>query len=169
MSNVHQILETDHRELDALFDSVFAAVKAADRDLTFSTLDLFWARLAMHIRAEHLLLFPAIRNTAEGSSAAVAEQLERLRHDHDFFMTRLARAIKALRLTPHFGNETETLKIVREIITAVRERLIEHNVIEEEVVYPSANHLENTADLAAAIRKELDNYPARFARPASPK
>lgn len=160
--NAHDLLEADHRELDALFEKVFAAVEAADRDATFKTLDLFWARLAMHIRAEHLCLFPAIRQAAV-SDPEILELLDRLRHDHDFFMTELARAIKALRLTYHFGNEPETLSVVREIVTAVRDRLIEHNLIEEKTIYDLRDAVPDPAKLAQAVRNELENYPQRFA------
>ncbi len=160
--NARELLESDHRELNALLEKVFAAADAADRDATFKTLDLFWARLAMHIRAEHLCLFPAIRNSANAPDEAMLQIVERLRHDHDFFMTELARAIKALRLTYHFGNEPETLVTVGTIITAVRDRLADHDRIEEEVVYPSADGVDAGSDLAAAVKRELDNYPARF-------
>lgn len=160
--NICDLLKADHRDLDALFDKVFDAAASDDRELTFSTLDLFWARLAMHIRAEHLCLFPAIRDAAEGCDTQMTELLDRLRHDHDFFMTELARAIKALRLTNDPANEGETLQIVRTIITAVRVRLVEHDSIEEELVYPAADDAADAHELAANVRRELDNYPARF-------
>lgn len=159
-----ELLESDHRELDGLFDKVFAAVDSGNCDATFKTLDLFWARLAMHIRAEHLCVFPAIREAADVSGTEIPALLDRLRHDHDFFMTELSRAIKALRLTYNFGNEPETIEIVRTIISAVRDRLIEHNLIEEAIVYQCADQAAGQAALATAVKKELDNYPARFVR-----
>ena len=92
--------------------------------------------------------------------------LAELRHDHDYFMVELARAIKAARLMLHFGNETETLANINEILQGVRQRLAVHNITEENDVYPlasepflSAKQLEETA---AGIRKELNKFPTRY-------
>ena len=80
-SNIEDILEADHGELDSLLARVFAAIEAGDRDETYRSLDFFWARhstgawssmgsrrfwagLAMHIGAEQLWLFPAARKLA---------------------------------------------------------------------------------------------------------
>lgn len=52
-------LADDHSEMDALLEEFFDALCCADVELIYQTLDFFWARLAMHIRAEHLHLFPA--------------------------------------------------------------------------------------------------------------
>ena len=175
-SNIEDILEADHGELDSLLARVFAAIEAGDRDETYRSLDFFWARLAMHIRAEHLRLFPAARRIAENGredSGDVPRLLEDLQHDHDFFMRNLARAIKAMRLVFDFGNETETFEIVRDLLGEIKERLVVHNRIEEERIYPLANEalLEPTEleTLSRSVKKELDNYPQRFAagRPGS--
>ena len=69
----------------------------------FELLDLFWARLAIHIRAENLHLFPALANapasrfTGKGGLPTRDEAhnvLLQLRSDHDFFMKELAEMIK---------------------------------------------------------------------------
>jgi hypothetical protein len=92
--------------------------------------------------------------------------LDELRRDHDLFMTQLARAIKALRLTFDFGNCTETLTFVRELIEEVRGRLALHNHNEETRLYPLASATNLPPDKAAAltqgIETELTKYPARF-------
>jgi iron-sulfur cluster repair protein YtfE (RIC family) len=166
--SIYQLLESDHRELDELMDEAFSAIRSADKDLAYSRLDLFWARLAMHIRAEHVRLFPALRHVAERSGRAdTLELLTEMRHDHDFFMRELARAIKAMRLVFHFGNEAETFETVTGILVAVRDRLALHNRIEEEKIYPLVNPgiLSDTdaEQVVQAVRKELDNYPQRLA------
>ena len=55
-----------------------------------------WARLAVHIRTEHLHLFPAIARRVNAAERAI----DRLRADHDFFMRELAQAIAILREFP---------------------------------------------------------------------
>lgn len=163
---IHNLLESDHAELDHLLEAARAAVAAKDKDKAYQTLDYFWARLAMHIRAEHQRLFPAIRD-AENTPVEILEILELLRHDHDFFMRELARAIKAMRLVFYFGNDDETFEIVRDLLEAVAGRLADHNRIEEERIYTLANPEflppGEVEPLDRSIRKELDNYPQRFA------
>jgi iron-sulfur cluster repair protein YtfE (RIC family) len=167
---IHDILESDHRELDHLLDQLFVHLEGSDAEAIYRSLDLFWARLAMHIRAEHQRLFPALRDGI--SDPAIRETLPdllaRLREDHDFFMVELARAIKAARLVFYFGNESESFAIIRELVTAVKERLLIHNQIEESELYPLASEpllsSEQIDDAIAGIRKELAKLPPRFAR-----
>jgi iron-sulfur cluster repair protein YtfE (RIC family) len=157
-------LESDHRDLDNL---LLELTRTLDVDVAkaFHLLDLFWARLAVHIRAEHLVVFPAVLEITKGRDEIVAI-LKGLRHDHDFFMKELARAIKAMRLMAHFGNETETITIVRSLIEGVGSRLAEHNRTEEELIYPlvSAKHAGDAQarSIAARTMKEIQNMPARF-------
>ena len=169
-------LECDHIELDRLFDEVFTAIGGADCAEVFQRLDLFWARLAMHIRAEHLHLFPAVRwlseqagSDAVSETAGLPELLDELRRDHDLFMVQLARAIKAMRLTFHFGNGDETLTFVSGLLDEVRDRLAIHNRNEETRIYILASEAWLPADMAAALRwgidTELSKIPPRF-RPA---
>ena len=165
---IRNILESDHQELDVLLAEAESALAVADPEAVFRSLDLFWARLAMHIRAEHVRLFPALREARvdEDRRVRLLELMAELRHDHDFFMVELARAIKAARLMFYFGNETETFANVREILDRVKQRLASHNITEENDVYPladepflSAKQLEETA---AGIVEELNKYPARY-------
>ena len=48
------LLVHDHLDLKELLVRVVAALKGVDAVAAFDLLDRFWARLAMHIRAEHL-------------------------------------------------------------------------------------------------------------------
>jgi hypothetical protein len=179
-SEVESILEADHAELDTLLERTFRAIESADCREVYLALDYFWARLAMHIRAEHLRLFPAVREIAESKAEAdggvnfddIPQLLEQLRHDHDFFMTELARAIKALRLVFSFGNEADTLSIVGELTHQVSQRLIAHNEVEEKRIYTliSAEFLapEAIGELKLSIDKELSNLPQRFRQASAP-
>ena len=152
------LLTFDHRELDLLFDRVFECLDRSDRNETYRSLDLFWARLAMHIRAEHLHLFPAIVRYGDES---LREVIEGLRADHDFFMKELAAVIKLLRAA---GNEWDR-DFLHERLTRVRTRLAVHNDAEEERIYPARflGDERHIADgLREAILKELSNMPLRF-------
>jgi hypothetical protein len=52
------VLVNDHSELDALADDLLSALDEK-RLKAFERIDLLWARLAVHIRAEHLCPFPS--------------------------------------------------------------------------------------------------------------
>lgn len=100
-------LARDHASLDRLLDELRAALDAGDITRSHERLDLFWARLAVHIRAEHLQLFPAVLNAlTENKESDVSKTsflsqaqhtIDELRRDHDFFMHELSRAIIVMR------------------------------------------------------------------------
>ena len=100
------LLERDHEELDGVLGELFLALDHGERDESFARLDLLWARLAVHIRAEHLCLFPAILGapqtllTGRGDAPNLEElqsAIRVLRSDHDFFMHELAGAVNLMR------------------------------------------------------------------------
>ena len=99
-------LARDHAELESLLSKVCLALELGEVQQIHSSLDLFWARLAVHIRAEHLQLFPAIlralkenlNDPGPAPALTVAQNWsEELSLDHDFFMHELAQAIKTVR------------------------------------------------------------------------
>ena len=166
MQTVEALLLDDHGQIDDLLKDAFGAVDAGAYGAAFDKLDLFWAHLAMHIRAEHLHLFPSILSRCgEGATTLNAHEiLELLRDDHNFFMHELARAIKSLRAA---GDEdaASTWGTVRAQLIHLRERLTEHNRIEETHVYPLLGALMDGVEsdhLAGLLKKELDNLPPRF-------
>lgn len=57
-----ELMERDHELLGDLLQKLEGALERRDVVKSFSLLDLFWARLAVHIRAENVCLFPAIVN-----------------------------------------------------------------------------------------------------------
>ena len=170
---ISQLMEHDHRELSTLLDDLRAALAEPTQTRGFELLDRFWARLAVHIRAENLCLFPALlRAVTAGSSDGtrptldeVNSAVETLRNDHNFFMEQLSKAVNILRETQSNPKDAEST-IVRNIVAAVCERLREHDLLEEEYVYRwtdivlSVNELEA---LSAALRYQLENMPPRFA------
>lgn len=101
-------LEHDHEELNKILRNLFTALDAGDAKESFRRLDLFWACLAVHIRAEHVCLFPAILRELNSSREQrcdgyapslnnAREAIAQLHNDHDFFMRELASAIKQMR------------------------------------------------------------------------
>ncbi|MDT4951910.1 MAG: hypothetical protein QOJ02_48 [Acidobacteriota bacterium] len=171
------LLERDHEELDGILGELFLALDHGDRDVSFARLDLLWARLAIHIRAEHLCLFPAILCAQQAllTSRCGAPRLEQaqstigvLRSDHDFFMHELAKAInlmQALKGIPDAAAIGEGLGEVRSIVLSVKTRLGTHNQLEENQVYRWIDVLLDEAErstLNARVRRELENLPSRF-------
>jgi hypothetical protein len=169
------LLAHDHSELDATLADVFSALEAGQVERSFRSLDVFWARLAMHIRAENIHLFPALREAstrprrAEGAppQQIVRDIITRLCADHDFFMIELAAAVKQLRKLRR-GERQDTgplIAKVREQMSRVRDRLETHNELEESQAYHWAGLLLDLSEqksLNEAIQRELNNFPARF-------
>src|SRR4029078_11747080 len=101
-ARIPKLLGHDHSELDELLGAFFAAVEKGDLDQSFNTLDVFWARLAVHIVTDHLHFFPTLMAAVERSeqrkengsrppsAQAARDTIARLREDHDFFMQELA-------------------------------------------------------------------------------
>jgi hypothetical protein len=59
-NSVESVLEDDHESLGQLLTELDADLAKPNIARAFELLDLFWARLAVHIRAENLHLFPAL-------------------------------------------------------------------------------------------------------------
>lgn len=170
------LLVKDHAELDLLLRDLPAEFDGGGAGDVPAKLDRAWARLAVHIRAEHLHLFPALLKAAdekrEGATASrptteeVRASLERLRADHDFFMRELAVCVNTLRaLAARGGSPDERLPAVKGRLVAVRERLAEHNRLEEEGVYLWRRALlkaDERKALMSALRREIENLPPRF-------
>ena len=171
------LLAEDHEALDKLLSALLAALDKGDAATAFARLDLFWARLAMHIRAEHVHLFPGILEALDGgtgeradetlTSAEAREAIAKLHGDHDFFMHELAGAIKVMRDRRRTakGDGASEIESVRQVIEALRDRLEAHNKLEEELVYRLPAKLLEPEELTALevqIRDELKNLPPRF-------
>lgn len=167
--NPEQLLSNDHEELDELRHALVTSFDKSDPAEIFARLDLFWARLAVHIRAEHLHLFPSVLNViddafdaSDDTQSRVRDVIKTLRSDHDFFMKELARAMKLMRAV---GGNSETIKEVREIIAMVTVRLEQHNKIEEAAIYNLPSRFLTTSQqtvLVTDIHRELQNAPSRF-------
>jgi hemerythrin-like domain-containing protein len=177
ISEASQRLADDHAALDEVLSQLWKALDTGDVAVSHARLDLFWARLAVHIRAEHLHLFPAVINglsrTSDEQTFALTlseaqSTLERLRADHDFFMHELAQAIGILRdllkaTDRHAGDDG--IRTVWDTILEIEKRLLRHNELEENRIYRWATTILNEqeqADLATRVNAELANRPPRF-------
>jgi len=176
-TSIESLLEDDHESLGKLlteFDGELAKPNIAH---AFELLDLFWARLAVHIRAENLHLFPALANTPTTlfngtgglpTSEEAQNLLVQLRSDHDFFLKELAQSIKAMRVIAGskqaHGDEVED---VRQRLATIAKSLEAHNRLEEMRAYTWPTLLfdqQKLAALRAGIAHELENLPSRFAK-----
>lgn len=182
--NVSQLLAEDHADVGGLFRKLLQAIEAGDARLAFSLLDFLWARLAVHIRAENLCLFPAILraadqlkgsdspNTAAPQPEEARSAISELRIDHDFFMRELAGAVNRMRAQGFDhpdGFPPEELAAIRQIVESVRVRLESHNRLEEEKVYRWPALLLNAEENEGLIndaKREIENLPPRFDMPS---
>jgi hypothetical protein len=168
------LLADDHREIDLILDELFGAFEKQDAAEVYQKLDFFWARLAMHIRAENLHLFPTILKAAQSDEPSVLpaapdfvrESIRQLKNDHNFFMRELGGAIKQMRAIRENNRHDAKFGDLREKINVLRERLERHNELEESAVYSWTEALTpaDAAVLRTKIQKELENLPPRFRR-----
>lgn len=180
---MNDFLANDHADLHQLLGELRTSLDTGEVALVYARLDRFWARLGVHIRAEHVRLFPAILralsenpkgHARDAPSLSQAQSvIEELRRDHDFFMHELARAIAVMRdlMANDQQDIAPALEDVRARIAAVEERLATHNTIEESQVYLWTATLlsdEEQAELETLLRNELDNMPRRFAAKTNP-
>ena len=164
VSEAHQRLSDDHSAVGEVLEQLLTALENRDVRTSYSRLDLLWARLAVHIRAEHLHLFPAVAS----ESSATQSTIDLLRVDHDFFMRELAKAIGVLRELPtslNIASDEAKLVAVRDTVREIEKRLATHNAIEEEQIYGLAGTILSEPEqlkLATRINAELENRPSRF-------
>ena len=167
-STVRQQLLDDHRAVHEVLKRVLTALHDKDIAASYSSLDLLWARLAVHIRAEHLHLFPAVINRLSEAQSTV----DTLRVDHDFFMRELARGVGILReLQRAFDGPQDEARLssVLESVLEVERRLENHNEIEENQIYCRASTIltePEQIDLTTRINAELEHRPSRFSAEA---
>jgi len=162
-SSARRRLSDDHHAVSEVLEQLLTALDNRDVKTSYSKLDLLWARLAVHIRAEHLHLFPAVL----GRLPEAQTTIDNLRSDHDFFMRKLARAVGTLRELR--TRDDAALTGVADTVREVEERLDKHNEIEEDEIYAQAGIILTDPEqmqLVAQINAELENRPPRFSEKA---
>ena len=168
------VLTDDHSEIDTLTGDLLAALEEGDKLKVFARLDLLWARLAVHIRAEHLCLFPSILGANFGDTGCgltyqeAQGVIDQLRLDHEFFMRELGTSVNSMRKQQDASNNeavSKQFRKVRSSVVEIQTRLAKHNLLEENHVYKWVNVLMGEAEravLVARIKREIENIPARF-------
>jgi len=174
VSQTRQRLLDDHRAVNEVLKQLLTALHNQDVEASYSKLDLLWGRLGVHIRAEHLHLFPAVINRLTGSmdrppapNLSEAQTIvDKLREDHDFFMRALARAVGILRELPRDSPAgAAQLTSVLDVVLKVEKQLADHNELEENQIYRWVSTIltePEQIDLATRINAELENRPSRF-------
>ena len=169
MAEVRLLLSDDHQAVSEVLQQLLTALDNKDVETSYAKLDLLWARLAVHIRAEHLHLFPTVTSRAPNLSE-VQTIIDNLRTDHDFFMRELARAIGVLRELPKSITSDEAkLTAVSDTVREIERRLATHNEIEEVQIYRWSSIIltkPEQLELIARINAELENRPPRFSAEA---
>ena len=171
------ILSNDHVELGALLMQLLRSLDESNVDEAYARLDTLWARLAVHIRAENVQVFPDILRALDArpsagrqdveDSARLRASIERLRSDHDVFMTELKDAVKAVRrvIDDQDGNRTSVVLRSLRVRLGKLEGAFEKHNREEDLVYPmSASVLDpvEMGDLMKRVRRELTALPPRL-------
>jgi len=174
---IPELMEKDHDALDDLLKRLESSLDKHELISSFELLDLFWARLAVHIRAENLRLFPVILSarseavdTALPPLKEVQSTIQQLRVDHNFFMEELSRAVRQMRqlVKAKFYDQRRLvteLSWIRDRVDAITNRLRAHNEVEEEQVYGWPGLMLNGSRLRIledAIKHEIENLPSRF-------
>ncbi|HWN07826.1 MAG TPA: hemerythrin domain-containing protein [Pyrinomonadaceae bacterium] len=178
---VESLLEDDHESLAQLLTELDGELAKHNFPHAFELLDLFWARLAVHIRAENLHLFPALANaraslfTGTGGLPTRDEAhtlLLQLRSDHNFFMKELSEMIKTMReIADNQRAPAKEIEGVRKRMIIIKKRLETHNQLEEEQAYTWPSLLFDepmVARLSEHLRHELENLPPRFSNGGLP-
>ena len=177
MEHVDEQLIADHHSLDKLLQQLKRALAQRELEDTRAKLDLFWARLAVHIRAEHLHLFPRVLNSLERkqhlpasapTTAAAQASIISLQTDHDLFMSELALAVKIVRGLAAGSDPSALAAALHEIaekVEQVARRLVTHNEMEENQIYRWVSIVlsnDEQVKLWRQISRELQNRPPRF-------
>jgi hemerythrin-like domain-containing protein len=164
MREAGQRLTNDHEDLADVTKQLLTALHNRDVPASYRKLDLLWARLAVHIRAEHLHLFPVVASRISEARTTI----EILRADHNFFMQELAQAINILREHPNTAERAGSepgLSSVIDAVLEVEKRLAIHNEVEEDQIYSLTETTltePEQIELAARINAELETRPPRF-------
>jgi hemerythrin superfamily protein len=153
--------------VNEVLTQLLTALNNKDVEASYSKLDLWWARLAVHIRAEHLHLFPTVTHRLASDSSQAQSVVDNLSADHDFFMRELAHAVGILRELPALENQEDEGKLnsVLDAVLEVEKRLAIHNETEENQVYRWVSTIltePEQIELAARINAELEHRPSRF-------
>jgi iron-sulfur cluster repair protein YtfE (RIC family) len=173
-----ETLKSDHGVLAEILDQLKIQLAKPDLPWAFETLDLLWASLAVHIRAENICLFPAVLNAPRSKFGTsnipdfehVKAAVDSLRADHNHFMSELGTAMKEMRgliLHPENYSIPDVVADLKRRLNSLEALLEKHNEKEEELIYlwpPLLLDDETLRQLELGLVTEIENLPPRFAR-----
>ena len=128
-STVTDYLENDHRRLDALLEDALRLNEAESCSEALPPFREFARGLGRHIEVEERVLFPVL----ESLIGAQAGPMVVMRAEHVEIRRELDRAGDRL--------EAQDASGARSALRALRHLLSEHNLKEEEILYPTADEL----------------------------
>lgn len=178
IKDAESLLAHDHEDLNLILEELNKVFSLKDLDKALEVLDSFWGRLAVHIRAENVFLFPALLNVLNDTEKVshpelsdmkrkeISHMLAELIEDHNYFMKQLIPVVKKLR-TLCKNRDSTGLSEIQNSLIPVFERLEKHNEIEETQIYRQAKLLLKPAEqieLNQKIDQDLKNLPARLQR-----
>jgi len=138
-------LSSDHDRLDAILQSVRARVEASDWEAARREYAPFYDGLDRHIRLEEGILFPLFEErtgTAGGPTAVMREEHLEIRGALGTMRDALGRA---------------DVRLFQEGLAHLLSVLPDHNVKEEQVLYPTTDRIlpeKERAALAARLQRE---------------
>lgn len=144
-SSISWLLGADHGRCDDEFLLAERHAAAGAWDLAAQGLERFHRALEQHFAVEEGLVFPAFERATGNSGGPTAV----MRHEHAQMRGLLAdlRAALLERDGEAYAGHSETLNIMMQ----------QHNIKEENILYPMADRVLASAGLAPQIRRLLDD------------
>jgi hemerythrin-like domain-containing protein len=147
MTTLHDYLAAEHRACDAHYLQAEAHITDRDWEAASDAFGRFACALEQHLHCEEALLFPAVERLMGSGAGPTA--VMRMEHGHiRLLVQRMADAIDAHDANACFDH-ADSLRIL----------MHQHNLKEENVLYPTALHLLGTAaqPLLEQMRRQWDH------------
>ena len=136
-------LRTDHLRLDALLKEAIAALARNDARPATATFGAFASGLRRHIEVEDELLFPPFERRTGMRDAGPTNVMRRDHKDIERRLTSISAALHDGLLPVSVGGEMRALAAL----------LDDHNVREEEILYPWCDRVLDESERAAVSRR----------------
>ncbi|AVR97058.1 hemerythrin domain-containing protein [Pseudoduganella armeniaca] len=148
MTTLHEYLADEHRACDAHYLQAEAHIADRDWEAACDAFGRFACALEQHLRGEEALLFPAMEKVLGSGAGPTA--VMRMEHQHiRVLVQRMADAIDAHDANACFDH-ADSLRIL----------MHQHNLKEENVLYPTALHL-----LGASAQPLLEQLRRQWEQP----
>jgi uncharacterized protein (DUF2249 family)/iron-sulfur cluster repair protein YtfE (RIC family) len=139
---VTELLQTDHRRLDAIYERFEKAVKEDRWDEASRDFKEFATGLKRHIRSEEEILFPVFE---EKTGMVDAGPTAVMRMEHTDIKALLDKIVAATD-----GKEAAEVKDSANALTLI---LADHNMKEEHILYPESDSFLNDSERSDVVKK----------------